>query len=78
MTSGSFLAGNADNNKFAFFFSDIVYVATVHITHCKLSCLFLNSGKAVLCEKPLALNIKQVQKMINVAKKNNVFFMEVG
>ena len=35
-----------------------------------------NEGKAVLCEKPIAVNAQEVTKMIGAAKENNVLFME--
>jgi predicted dehydrogenase len=55
---------------------DVVYIASPHVGHYKDSLLCLNNGKAVLCEKPVAMNLQQCQKMLNAAKKNNVFFME--
>lgn len=55
---------------------DAVYVATPHTEHSKNSILCMNEGKAVLCEKPIAINAKEVTKMIGAAKKNNVLFME--
>lgn len=38
--------------------------------------LCLNHSKAVLCEKPFALNRSQVTQMIALAKEKNVFLME--
>lgn len=38
--------------------------------------LALNAGKAVLCEKPLAINLAQVREMIDLARQKKVFFME--
>ena len=35
---------------------DAVYIATPHPYHCANTLLCLKSGKAVLCEKPLAMN----------------------
>jgi predicted dehydrogenase len=55
---------------------DIVYIASPHVGHYKDSLLCLNNGKAVLCEKPVAINEQQCQIMLETAKKNNVFFME--
>lgn len=55
---------------------DIIYVATPHALHMENSLLCLNRGKAVLCEKPLAINSKQVQVMIQASKENNCFLME--
>lgn len=55
---------------------DVVYIATPHTLHKDLSVMAMNSGKHVLCEKPMGVNTKQVQKMIEASVKNNVFFME--
>lgn len=55
---------------------DAVYVATPHGFHAEHSLLCLRHGKAVLCEKPMALSQKQVRCMIEEAQKNKVFLME--
>ena len=55
---------------------DAVYVATPHSEHARLATLCMNHGKAVLCEKPMAVNAKQVETMIRCAKENNVLLME--
>lgn len=55
---------------------DIAYIATPHGTHAQNAMIFMNSGKAILTEKPAAINLKQLDSMIDCAKKNNVFFME--
>ena len=55
---------------------DIVYVASPHTFHMENSLLCLQQGKAVLCEKPLAINSKQVQKMIKASQDNHAFLME--
>ena len=36
----------------------------------------LEGGKHVLCEKPLGMNVKETQEMINLAKKQKLFLME--
>lgn len=55
---------------------DIVYVATPHSHHHEHTLLCLKNGKAVLCEKPFAVNSSQVDEMINSAMENNLFLME--
>jgi len=55
---------------------DVVYVGTVHPAHFELASLFMTAGKAVLCEKPMAMNEAQVQGLIDLAKEKDVFFME--
>lgn len=55
---------------------DIVYIATPHSFHLEHTLLCLNHKKAVLCEKPLAVNKKEVKQMIEASNKNNTFLME--
>jgi predicted dehydrogenase len=55
---------------------DAVYIATPHAFHKEHSILCLTNGKAVLCEKPFAMNAEEVSEMIAVAKENNVLLME--
>lgn len=55
---------------------DIVYVATPHTFHHEHTMLCLSAKKAVLCEKPFAMNRRQAEEMIRAAKSNGVFVME--
>lgn len=55
---------------------EVIYIATPHVFHRDLTIECLQHGKAVLCEKPFAMNYKQATEMIEAAKKNNVFLME--
>ena len=55
---------------------DAIYVSSPHTGHMEHSILCLNHGKPVLCEKPFAINAKQVAAMIKVARKQKVFLME--
>jgi scyllo-inositol 2-dehydrogenase (NADP+) len=55
---------------------DAVYIATPNSYHEEQSILFLNNGKHVLCEKPLAANSNEVKRMFQAAKQNNVVLME--
>lgn len=55
---------------------DAVYIATPHSSHKEYAILCLNHKKAVLCEKPLAMNLQEVEDMIAVANSNNVLLME--
>jgi len=55
---------------------DIIYIATPHVFHFEQTLLCLKHKKAVLCEKPFAMNKEQVNEMILTAKKENVFLME--
>lgn len=55
---------------------DVVYVATPHPFHCPNTRMCLASGKAVLCEKPFALNEAQARDMIDAARQHGLFLME--
>ena len=55
---------------------DAVYIATPHSFHKEHSILCLQNKKAVLCEKPFAMNLQEVEEMIVVAKENDVLLME--
>lgn len=55
---------------------DAVYVATPHPMHSEHSILCLEAGKAVLCEKPFAVNAAQTRAAVEVARRKGVFLME--
>lgn len=55
---------------------DAVYIATPHSFHKAHSILCMQHKKAVLCEKPFAMNMREVDEMIAVAKEHNVLLME--
>lgn len=55
---------------------DVVYIATPHNFHYENTILCLKNDKAVLCEKPIAVNSEQTRNMIKIAKDTNLFLME--
>ena len=55
---------------------DVVYVATPHSRHAADSVRYLEAGKHVLCEKPLAINAAQVRQMTAAARTHGRFLME--
>lgn len=55
---------------------DIVYVATPHHRHRDDCLLALDAGKAVLCEKPFALNADEAREVAGRARHNGLFCME--
>ena len=55
---------------------DIVYVATPHHRHRDDALLALDAGKAVLCEKPFALNAKEARDIATKARERGRFCME--
>ena len=55
---------------------DLVYIATPHPFHAEQAMLMMRHGKHVLCEKPMAVNDREVQQIIDCARENKVFLME--
>ena len=55
---------------------DIVYVATPNHRHFPDTCAALEAGKAVLCEKPFALDSEQARVMVELARGKGLFLME--
>ncbi len=54
---------------------DAVYVATPPDTHAEYTILAAEQGKHVLCEKPMALDVLQAQRMIEACQTNGVQLM---
>jgi predicted dehydrogenase len=55
---------------------DVIYVASPHSHHYEHTLLCLKHGKAVLCEKAFAINSKQAEEMVALARTQKVFLME--
>ena len=55
---------------------DVIYISSPHPFHMENTILCLEAGKAVLCEKPFAINAQQAGRMIEIAGKQKVFLME--
>jgi predicted dehydrogenase len=55
---------------------DVIYVATPHPRHMEATLLCLDHGKAVLCEKPFAMNAAQAERMVASAREKRLFLME--
>ena len=55
---------------------DVVYVSTPHPFHTENSLLCLEAGKAVLCEKPFAINAAEAAQVIKLARAKKLFLME--
>ncbi|KAH8804507.1 hypothetical protein F5884DRAFT_409532 [Xylogone sp. PMI_703] len=64
------------NDLFADTQVEVVYIGIPHSLH-KQACLAAMAAKKhVLCEKPMAINVREVDEMIIAAKQNDVFLME--
>jgi dihydrodiol dehydrogenase / D-xylose 1-dehydrogenase (NADP) len=55
---------------------EVVYVATPHSLHRESSLLCLRAGKAVLCEKPFAINATEAREVVAMARERHLFLME--
>jgi predicted dehydrogenase len=55
---------------------EVVYIALPHTEHVAWSILAMDCGKHVLCEKPMGVNLEQVEAMIAASRRNKVFLME--
>jgi predicted dehydrogenase len=51
---------------------DVVYIATPPAVHAELAVVAMEAGKAVLCEKPLAVSVGDGTKMCEVAARTGV------
>ena len=55
---------------------DAVYVASPNCCHYEQVMTLLKAGKHVLCEKPMASNLKEAQEMFTEAEKQNLILLE--
>lgn len=55
---------------------DAVYIASPNSLHCEQAVEMLRAGKHVICEKPMASNVGEVQTMFEVAREQNLVVME--
>ncbi|WP_449758321.1 Gfo/Idh/MocA family protein [Erwinia persicina] len=55
---------------------DAVYIASPNALHCPQALLFLRHRKHVICEKPLASNLREVDAMIACAVEHQVVLFE--
>jgi predicted dehydrogenase len=55
---------------------DVVYVATPHAFHYDAALACLAGGKAVLCEKPMTLDLASAARLVQEARTRGLFLME--
>ncbi|KAG0719543.1 Trans-1,2-dihydrobenzene-1,2-diol dehydrogenase [Chionoecetes opilio] len=55
---------------------DVVYIGTINTHHLPVSSQMLKAGKPVLCEKPLCMNVRETQQLVQTARECGVFLME--
>jgi len=51
---------------------DLVSIVTPVVTHCEMTLAAIDSGKAVLCEKPMAMNAEEAKRMTDKAREKGV------
>ena len=56
---------------------DVVYLSVPNALHAEWAVKSANAGKHVLCEKPLAVSVEEVDRMSDAAHRNGVLIQEV-
>src|SRR6201995_5758390 len=54
---------------------DVVDICTPNNSHCEIATFAAEQGKAILCEKPLALNVREAESMARVVRRRRVVNM---
>lgn len=55
---------------------DAVYISTMNDTHAEWSIKAARAGKHILCEKPVTMNARELEQVLEVVRAEGVFFME--
>jgi predicted dehydrogenase len=55
---------------------DAVYIATLPDSHFEYARSALRAGKHVLCEKPVMRNVRELDEVLSLARRNGLLFME--
>ena len=55
---------------------DAVYIATPNAFHYKQSKLFLENGKHVICEKPIATSLSEYKELFSLAREKGLIYMD--
>jgi len=67
----SWIRGTGGSSVETFNGVDAVTIATPTVTHLELAKIFIKNNIAVMIEKPLAADVKEGKKIVELAKKNN-------
>lgn len=55
---------------------DLVYIGTPHPQHAENALMALRAGKGVLLEKPFAMNLREAEQIVTLARSKRLFLME--
>ena len=66
----SLIRGTGGSQAMTFNGVDAVTIATPTVTHLELAKIFIENNVAVMIEKPLAANVKEARKIVELAKKS--------
>lgn len=55
---------------------DVIWVATPNMSHCEHTITAAKGGKHVICEKPMALSLKECDRMITAAEEAGVQLLQ--
>lgn len=55
---------------------DAIYIAVPHGLHAECALICIQNGKGVLCEKPITVNSRQLEMLVEASEQNKVFLME--
>ncbi len=53
-----------------------VYIATPHVSHAELVKMCMDHDIPVICEKPMGINLTEVQELVGLARHKQVYLME--
>jgi len=51
---------------------DIIDICTPNDSHCEIAVAAAKAGKAILCEKPLAIDVPEAERMVNAVRRARV------
>ncbi|TRX56022.1 Gfo/Idh/MocA family oxidoreductase [Fulvivirga sp. M361] len=55
---------------------DVIYISTPHTLHRENTLLCLENNKSVLCEKPIGINVHELDELTQLAREKQLFLME--
>jgi predicted dehydrogenase len=55
---------------------EAVYISTPHPLHAEWAVRTAEAGKHILCEKPMAMNAAEAERIVDAARKAGIFLME--